>query len=364
MPDINAAYQWAIDTCNASNPWAGYSMTDREQVQIGNIVYYDCSSFIWYALVQGGGFILPTPPFATPDMLSVLTAAGFQIIVPTSTTTSLAGDILWYDHGGGPDGHTEMVFAGGVGQARTMGAHSANRPIADQVSIGANYVSYSDRQWQYLARWGNGVEYNWHNKNYGAYARNSLEAQENVMKIVTVLAGKGWTINAIAGMIGNIEAESGLNPWRWQNDTLNLSNGYGLFQYTPATKYINSSLAQSFAEFAPNNPIGSGGQDDGTAQLLFMCEDITTDGHQWIPTSGYPMTFTEYQHSTLPPDYLASAWLYDFERAGVLVEAQRRANAIYWYDWITAHPWISSGRHYIIPCRRVQKHHRKRRLGY
>ena len=52
MPNINQAYSWAVNTCNASN--VGYSQTYRNQQTIGGITYYDCSSFIWYSLIAGG----------------------------------------------------------------------------------------------------------------------------------------------------------------------------------------------------------------------------------------------------------------------------------------------------------------------
>ena len=98
--------------------------------------------------------------------------------------------------------------------------------------------------------------------------------------------------------------------------------------------------------YAPNYPSGSGGQNDGTAQLLFMMENSVYDsgtgsrGAQYTPTSGYPLSFTDFQHSTDSPEYLASAWLKNFEKASVEVESQRRANARYWYEWITNHEYI------------------------
>lgn len=52
-----------------------------------------------------------------------------------------------------------------------------------------------------------------------------------------------WTVEAVAGMLGNVLAESGLNPWRWQGDTVNTSRGYGLFQFTPASSYLALSGA-------------------------------------------------------------------------------------------------------------------------
>lgn len=361
MPDINGAYNWAIATCN--DPNVGYWMDHRYQETINGITYYDCSSFIWYALVQGGLFALPSPAFTTVDMHSVLLAAGFNIIVPDASTLSMAGDILWYDHGGGVNGHTEMVFAGGVGQARTMGAHGRNGiPLQDQVSINSGYTAYSYYGWQYLARWG-GVSYNWHNKNYGGWSRSDVEAQENVMKMMEILGGKGWSVNAVAALAGNQFAESGFNPWRWQNDTVNITAGYGLFQYTPASKYINSPTAQGYPDFAPNYPVGSGGQNDGTAQLEFM--DNNVDGG-YIPTSAYPISFADFKTSTLSPSYLALVWLYNYERPAdpSATAALRSAEAAWWYDWITTHPWQSSGKDFLVPYRRAQKLHRKRRLGY
>ena len=59
MPDINKAYSWAIETCNAPN--VGYSNDYRNQQTVGGITYYDCSSFINYALLAGG---FETPNYA------------------------------------------------------------------------------------------------------------------------------------------------------------------------------------------------------------------------------------------------------------------------------------------------------------
>lgn len=361
MPNINAAYRWCIDQCN--NPNVGYWMDHRYQETIDGITYYDCSSFMWYSLVDGGGFVLPSPAFVTGGMLRVLTDAGFNIITgPGAGTICYPGDILWHNHGAA-GGHTEMVFAGGTGTARTMGAHGRNGiPLQNQVSINAGYVPFSDVGWEYLARWGAGVEYNWHNKNTGAYSRDSIEAQENVMKMVEVLAPLGWTINAIAALAGNQAYESGFNPWRWESDTVNMARGYGLFQYTPASKYINSSVAAGYTGFQPNYPMGSGGPDDGTAQLLFMHNNV--DGG-YIPTSAYPLSMQAFRESTQSPDYLASAWLYNYERPAdpSATEAGRRADALWWYDWLVNHPWVSHGSN-IIPKRRALLNHRKRRLGY
>lgn len=364
MPSINDAYLWAINTCN--NPNVGYPDLQthpewRNQVTVDGITYYDCSSFIWYALIAGGFDCVAahggnTWPFVTSEMDTVLRNLGFVEV--SRTGTILPGDIGVHNRGSA-GGHTEMCYTGGNGAGIFMGAHGHWRPLADQVSI--NTYTTSGTNWEKIYRYQNGVNYNWHNKNYGAYSRDSLEAQENVMKIVSELMPLGWTVNAIAGIVGNIEAESGFNPWRWQSDTQNLTGGYGLFQYTPATNYINSSLAQQQTGFAPNYPIGNGGQNDGSAQLMFMMENNVGGGPQYIPTVLYPLSFSEFQQSTESPEYLASAWLKNFERAGVEVEEQRRANARYWFEWINDHGYIPmhsqfkiwmAKRHWIMKRRR------------
>lgn len=361
MNDINAAYRWAIATCN--DPNVRYSMTYRDQQTIDGLTYYDCSSFIWYALIAGGFDCVAahggnTWPFTTNDMGGVLLSLGFRLV--SRTGTLLPGDIGVH-HRGSAGGHTEMVYVSGNASGVFMGAHGSSLPAAQQVSI--NTYTTPASNWDEIYRYQGGLNYEWHNKNTGGYSRDSIECQENVLKIMSILMPLGWTSNAIAGVCGNIEAESGFNPWRWQSDTVNLSGGYGLFQYTPATNYINDANAQAQTGFAPNYPLGNGGQDDGTAQLNFMMLNNVGGGAQYIPTTQYPLSFSDFQTSTESPEYLASAWLKNFERAGVEVEEQRRANAAYWYEWINNHGYIPGhvGNHVVLFKRHwIRRRYRKR----
>ena len=146
-PDINKAYQWAINTCNTPN--VGYSMNTswREGRTINGVTYYDCSSFIYYALIAGDFPLTRVAAFTTRDMIPVLLNLGFTE-KPVSGEWK-AGDILWRT------GHTEMVYLGGQGQGRTMGAHTDELPLDDQVSIYPQ-TSYAS-EWQRLFRYGNGA---------------------------------------------------------------------------------------------------------------------------------------------------------------------------------------------------------------
>lgn len=151
---------------------------------------------------------------------------------------------------------------------------------------------------------------------------STSEMQNNADIIYSTLINKGWTKNAIAGMLGNMQSESTINPGIWQNlDSGNMSLGYGLVQWTPASKYIN---------WANDN-----GYDikDGYAQLIWI-DEVTASYGQWIPTSTYNFSWAEFKTSLQSPEYLASAFLKNFERAGVEVEANRRSQARTWWDYI------------------------------
>lgn len=128
MGDITASYNWAVNTCNRHD--VGYSQKYRNQQTVDGITYYDCSSFIWYALQAGGFEGIGNSPFVTANMRGILTSIGFKDYDAQSVAWE-PGDIVWRK------GHTEMVYDDHI----TMGAHTANAPLADQVSIRTKPVS-------------------------------------------------------------------------------------------------------------------------------------------------------------------------------------------------------------------------------
>lgn len=187
MPDINKAYSWAIETCNAPN--VGYSNDYRNQKTVGGITYYDCSSFINYALLAGG---FETPNYAprynaftTYDEADVLLSLGF-------TEVNASGEYLAGDIGLNPT-HTEMCYQGGQGSGIFMGAHTDKRPLANQVSISTYTASF-----QRLFRYGSG----------GA-------------------SGYGASIYVVSALAGNAWRESHINPTLQQQG----GGAFGLFQW-------------------------------------------------------------------------------------------------------------------------------------
>lgn len=152
---------------------------------------------------------------------------------------------------------------------------------------------------------------------------NDAEMQNNALIIGAYLAQKGWSINAIAGLLGNIQVESTVNPGLWQSQNANnMSGGFGLVQWTPATNFTNWADSNGYD------------WDDGNAQLKWIDEETVSSG-QWIKTSAYNFSFNEFKSSTQTPEYLASAFLKNFERAGVEKETERQTNARSWYTFIS-----------------------------
>lgn len=136
------------------------------------------------------------------------------------------------------------------------------------------------------------------------------------MPIWGILGSRGWSLNAVCGVLGNIGAESGYNPWRWQSDNVGASSGspwtnkgYGLTQFTPASKYIDDANAQAIPGYGPNFADKAGSQDDGYAQMIYLDEHA-----DYYPTGSYPISYAEYKVSEDTPGELAVTWLYNYER--------------------------------------------------
>lgn len=156
---------------------------------------------------------------------------------------------------------------------------------------------------------------------------NMAEMQNNADLIAEYFTGKGWTIQAICGMLGNMQTESTLNPGIWQNLTPG-TGGYGLVQWTPYTKYSNWA--------------GAGWENNGPKE----CERIQWElenGEQWIATSMYPMSFREFSQSYSPPDILADAFLRNYERPAEIPQPSRGTQALAWFEYFGGKPPVIKG---------------------
>ena len=148
------------------------------------------------------------------------------------------------------------------------------------------------------------------------------QMQGNALEVYNFFSARGWTLNAIAGMLGNMERESNINPGLWQSLNYgNYSGGYGLVQWTPATNYTDWASANGYSITDPQG------------QMIWI-DTVTVSSGQWIATSEYNLSFDAFKTSTQSPEWLASAFLKNFERAGVEAEDERRSDARKWYDYL------------------------------
>lgn len=124
------------------------------------------------------------------------------------------------------------------------------------------------------------------NGQYGQYYGNTYNSSNtltqsqmelNATYIWNYLRNQGWTMNAVAGMLGNMQSESAINPGRWQSDIVMPQDptyaGYGLVQWTPYTKYTNWIVNQGF-----NDP------SEMDANIFRILYEVSNN-LQWIATT-------------------------------------------------------------------------------
>ncbi len=151
------------------------------------------------------------------------------------------------------------------------------------------------------------------------------EMEGNAAFIWSYFHDKGWSINAVAAMLGNMQSESTINPGIYENlDNTSTTNGFGLVQWTPNTKY---------KEWADANGYGDdyGDINGQVARIIYEVDN----GLQWIPTDKYPLSFKGFTTSTAAPETLAQIFLYNYERPADLNQPNRSTQARTWYNFLT-----------------------------
>lgn len=304
MPDINRAYTWAIQTCNAPN--VGYSQAYRNQQTVNGITYYDCSSFVNYALLAGG---FETPSYAprhnaftTYTMGAELLRLGFTEV--PSNGEYLSGDI------GVSSSHTEMCYKGGQGKGVFMGAHTSNAPLQGQVSIGSSSGNENyERSFPHIYRYGEGGATGGHG--YSAY-------------VVSAICGNWWT-------------ESGINPGVFENlkpvpmKDDNVYGGFGLGGWTNAAQY-NTFRRTALANWMDEHGYA---YDSGEGQLeFFIAEDV------WLRKT-YSKPFENLQDfltsDSTDIDMLTNAFLDGWEGIFNYTAELRRKRAHIVFEYIQNH---------------------------
>lgn len=152
---------------------------------------------------------------------------------------------------------------------------------------------------------------------------NEDQMKNNALEFYNYFADKGVTLEAIAGMLGNIQRESTINPGIKERESE--SYGWGLIQWTPSTILTNWCLQYGYNWY------------DGIAQCeRIWCEGTREKGASgyWLPTKSYPYTWSEFIALTDVHEAVY-AYLYERERAGVLAIEERLRNADKWFDFLS-----------------------------
>lgn len=166
---------------------------------------------------------------------------------------------------------------------------------------------------------------------------STAEQQNNAQIIANYLLKRGWTLNAIAAILGNMEAESTINPGIWESLTSDPQTfynangrwpGFGLVQWTPYTKYTNWA--------------GTGSTTGSWYKQLDRIIYEMENNIQYYPTVNYPETFREFSQSTKSAYYLAGAFLFNYERpAAQYADPEKRGKlGEKWYNYLLTVPGL------------------------
>ena len=178
----------------------------------------------------------------------------------------------------------------------------------------------------------------------------------NAYLINAYLDNLGWTREAIAGILGNMDVESSVNPALIEGrgypnlitnqQCLDIHTlGVGLVQWTGDGQ--TPPIGQKLASFAIRN---NKEWYDGELQC-YRLEREYQRNEQFLPTTvdGRLWTWNDYVTSTDLPEVLAKVWQYAYERGGSDT-ATRQAKARYYYGVIGQNlpAWL----YYILARRR------------
>lgn len=164
---------------------------------------------------------------------------------------------------------------------------------------------------------------------YNAWLSDS-DRDSNAIKFYYVMTRLGVTYNAILGMLANINHESKINPdqWQWYYQPDDMSAGYGLVQWTPASKYANWAGVVWRAN----------GQKECERIIYEANNGLQWDSNWYAPYVNYPevppITLAEFlADSTTDPKVLADYWLLYYEHPDESGISARIADHQYWVDY-------------------------------
>lgn len=173
----------------------------------------------------------------------------------------------------------------------------------------------------------------WTNQNPFNVGYTGADQLQNAREMYGYFDSKGWTLEALSGMLGNMNDESYLNPAQWQIGGIiedpdpNNTEGFGLVQWTPWQNYPTAPFGSWSA--------GANWRTDYIRQLDRIQYEVDYDTQypnqgQWITSAqSGNLTFKQFTESTATPADLAYYFFYGYERGTWSISRQTAAQ--YWY---------------------------------
>ncbi|MBO7731052.1 MAG: hypothetical protein J6S67_00815 [Methanobrevibacter sp.] len=181
--------------------------------------------------------------------------------------------------------------------------------------------------------------------------------KHNAEKVYNYFSALGWSLSAIAGMLGNMQVESWLSPALIQgthrsqlpNSASSLSDvpnsvminfygtsgyGVGLVQWDGYTS--TAPAGQKLVSFAMRYSLN---WYDGDTQLFRIRREQETN-IQWQSRviNGTRWYWNNYVTNTQTPEVSARIWMVCYEVADTGTSSRRQENARYWYDYFSSTP--------------------------
>ena len=176
------------------------------------------------------------------------------------------------------------------------------------------------------------------------------QSLDNAVYIRDFLLGKGWSLNAICGAVGNFHAETGgtLNPNVFQGWVVYSSElgayGYGLPQWTPWLGTSEYSTPESQRHYHGNNSptYGRWCYDNNREKSLMETQlefiHLGLGGYNpkwWQEETGETVNWSDFIISTKSPSELAKIFYRNYERSKSGSYGTRPDHADYWYEYFT-----------------------------
>lgn len=160
-----------------------------------------------------------------------------------------------------------------------------------------------------------------------------LTQQQVAEQIWDYLTSRGWTKQSVSALLGNMQSESEISADSWESGLIgNMSGGYGLVQWTPATKYIN--WAQSNGLVYQN--------------VISQCKRLEWEVANSQQFYNPNMTFAQFTKSTQSPEALADIFIRYYERPFNPNQPARGIQARYWFELLKGNNNTEEVEMYII----------------